>query len=109
MDCGEFTDYDLGWGDEADSGQSCPNVMLALRVLRGGRVQCLAQTSDRFVFGSLLGSEPRRELGPGVCRYCSRHVFDEGRPAAAGSDVLRLHEFWDHLDLFQEVLFMLTL
>ena len=54
MDCGEFTDHDFGWGDEVDSGQSCPNVILALRVLRGGRVQCRAQTSDRFVFGSLL-------------------------------------------------------
>ena len=39
-----------------------------------------------------------------MCHYCSRRVFDEGRPAEAGSDALRLHEFWDHLDLFQEVL-----
>ena len=36
-----------------------------------------------------------------MCRHCARHVSDEGCPAAAGSDALRLHEYWDHLDLFQ--------
>ena len=54
MECDEFTDADFGCYDEAGSGQSCPHVMLATRVLRDGRVQCLAQTPDRFAFGELL-------------------------------------------------------
>ena len=101
-----FTDEDFGFyssEEGEDGGQRC-TVILALRVLRGGQVQAQASSADRFMFGELLGSEPRQELGPGVCRYCRRRVFDEGQAAVAGSDALRLHERWDHLDLFQEVL-----
>jgi hypothetical protein len=104
IDASEFMDeWSDHWGSD-DGGQSCPKAFLALRVLRDGRVQAQASSADSFLFGDLLGSEPRRKLGPGVCRYCLRRVFDDGKPAVAGSEILHLHERWDHLDLFQEIL-----
>ena len=103
-DASEFTDGDFGYWSEDDGGCGCPDVFLALRVTLDGRVQCLTQLPDRFAFGALSDSDLRCDPGPGVCCYCSRHVYDEGRPAAAESETLHYHEFWDHLDLFEGAL-----
>ena len=103
-DAGDFSDGDFGYYSGDDGSCGCPNVFLALRVTLDGRVQCLTQLPDRFAFGELSDSDLRCNPGPGVCRYCSRRVYDEGRPAGAGSETLHYHEFWDHLDPFEEVL-----
>ena len=105
VDGSVFTDNDFGYWSSDEDGGWAGTVMLALRVCRDGRVQARAETPDRWMFGELSDSSPRLPDGPGVCRYCSRRVFDEGQAVTwRGSDALRLHEFWDHLDLFQTAL-----